>query len=269
MNQNNIHFCLTCSRRIRDESCRDSTNPDICSCFEDSQDLATPPATPRTNCLAVEAPDTEGKQLQTERQTAASAVRRWAKTWKSEFNMIYPACVNDMRFYEPIAIYKHYNMDKLLLESKVEARVAAAREKHINKIAFAVSRDLLTHRNKTPIFFTFIPPTAASLSREEFWNILTLEERREMFKEAYEDKVELILKKVESATRRDHYFRCTRIIRLSVQALNHMMNMTERTKHQREVDAFMTNHRKEKRDRQIARDLTAGLDISELDNNEW
>ena len=164
----------------------------------------------------------------------------------SEFNLIYPACANVFGFHEPISIYKHHNMDKLLLERKVEARVETARAKESKKVAFAVLQGILVYKNKIPRFFTFIPPTSASLSREEFWNILSTEERREMSKEAYEDKIELILKRVGGATRRGHYLRCTRIISGSVSALNIMINVTQRTKHQQEVNAYMANHTKKR-----------------------
>ena len=74
-------------------------------------------------------------------------VGAWAKAWMSEFNLIYPACANcvdEMRSHEPVSIYKHHKLGKLLLDTKVEARLAieAAREKNSNKIAFGVSRDL-------------------------------------------------------------------------------------------------------------------------------
>jgi hypothetical protein len=189
----------------------------------------------------------------------------------TEFGLVYPACVNEMRFHEPIVIYRHHKMDKAMSDRKVEARVEAARIANTKKIAFAVSRDCLVYKNKAPQFFTFVPPSTDghSLSRNEFWSMLSTDEQQEMIQEAHEDNLEVHLKKVEGATRRDHYQKCTRIIKGSLEALNKMMNYRHRIKHQRAIDSFMQASRKRKRDRDVTRETTAGLNFNEFDADDF
>ena len=56
----------------------------------------------------------------------------------SEFGLVYPACVNEMRFQEPIVIYRHHKMDKEMVENKVDSRVKYVRDNNSKKIAFVM-----------------------------------------------------------------------------------------------------------------------------------
>ena len=73
-----------------------------------------------------------------------------------------PACVQEMRFQEPIVIYRHHTMDKEMADRKADARSAAVQNANSKKIDFVVSRDLLVFMNKAPRFFTFIPPSTGA-----------------------------------------------------------------------------------------------------------
>ena len=104
----------------------------------------------------------------------------------SEFGLVYPACINEMRFKEPIVIYRYHKMDKEMVENKAETRVQSVRDTNSKKVAFAVSRDLLVYKNKAPMFFTFVPPAVddCRMPRKEFWGTLSSGEREEMIHEA-------------------------------------------------------------------------------------
>jgi hypothetical protein len=229
------------------------------------------PSTPVSNPPPPVSQDSAGKLPPSEQRDAALAVRRWAKTWMSEFGLVYPACVNEMRFHEPIVIYKHHKMDKEMAENKVETRVKSVRDNNSKKIAFAVSRDLLVYKNKAPKFFTFVPPSVDEyqMTRNEFWGMLSPGEREEMIHEAHQDKLDEYCKRVESAIRRDHYQKCTKIITGSLQALNHMMNFRQRIKHQRAIDSFMAASRKRQRDKDVTREMTNGLNFAEFDDDDF
>ena len=275
MNQTSIHFCLVCSRVIPDSQLdpKLSDDPNICSCQSDSDSEVhpIPPSTPPSNPPPPISQDSAGKLPPSEQRDAALAVRRWAKTWMIEFGLVYPACVQEMRFQEPIVIYRHHKMDKEMADRKADARSAGVRNANSKKIAFAVSRDLLLFKNKAPRFFTFIPHSTDgnSLSRDEFWCMLSPAEKEEMIQEAHEDKLDVYCRKVESSTRRDHYQKCTRIIAGSLQALNHMMNFSQRIKHQRAIESFMAASRKRKRDKDVTRQMTHGLNFDEFDADDF
>ena len=145
MNQTRIHFCLVCSRVIPDSQLGQNLldDPSICSCESDSDSMSQPnlPSTPPSNPPPPVSQDSTGKLPPSEQRDAALAVRRWAKTWMSEFGLVYPACVNEMRFKEAVVIYKHHKMDKEMVERIVDTRVKSVRDSNSKKIAFAVSRD--------------------------------------------------------------------------------------------------------------------------------
>ena len=189
----------------------------------------------------------------------------------SEFGLVYPACVNEMRFKEAVVIYKHHKMDKEMVERIVDTRVKSVRDSNSKKIAFAVSRDLLVYKNKAPQFFTFVLPSVDDyqMTRNEFWGMLSSGEREEMIHEAHQDKLDGYCKRVEGAIRRDHYQKCTKIISQSLQALNHMMNFRQRIKHQRAIDSFMAASRKRKRDKDVTREMTNGLNFAEFDDDDF
>ena len=85
------------------------------------------------------------------------------------------------------------------------------------------------------------PSDPDALSHSNFSNLLSSEGRKEMFQEACDDNIDLLIKKVASSTRRNHYMCCmrTRIIADSLKCLNDMLARRKRTKHQQAIGAFM------------------------------
>lgn len=203
---------------------------------------------------------------------AACTVRRWAKVFRDEHNLVFPSCMDAMRYDPPDSIYKALKLNKAPLENKMEKAEEAGRNCEKAKINYAVSRDLLTHKNKVPAYFTYYNRSEGqpgSLTREEFWFMLDHVEREELIRENYEDAVEVTVAKIRTKTARDHYQASIRHIKGGQDALRQHMRAKNNV-HQRAVDTFFLKKRAKRRANQMAADLeTDGIVLSDLDESEF
>ena len=105
-----------------------------------------------------------------------------------------------MMYDQPRDIYKALKLDKDLLDIKLEAHENAAQERATRKIAYSVSRDMLRYKNEPPRYFQFHNASThvlcPEMTREEFWFMLTDDERKELIEENFEVEVQNIVSKV-------------------------------------------------------------------------
>ena len=84
-------------------------------------------------------------------------------------------------------------------------------------------RDLLRYRARPSRFFQFFNASSTCLvpemTREEFWFILTKEEKRELIHENYVDLVDNIVSRVRTKTAIDWHQKCIRNIKGGLEAI--------------------------------------------------
>ena len=76
-----------------------------------------------------------------------------------------------MRYDPPDSIYKALKLKKAPLKNKMDNAEETGRNRKKAKINYAVSRDLLTHKNKVPPYFTYYnrhEGEPGALTKEEF-----------------------------------------------------------------------------------------------------
>ena len=177
-----------------------------------------------------------------------------------------------MRYDTPDSIYKALKLNKAPLDNKMDNVEEAGRNREKAKINYAVSRDLLTHKNKVPAYFTYYNRSEGqpgSLTREEFWFMLDHVEREELIRENYEDAVEVTVAKIRAKTAGDHYQACIRHIKGGQDALRQHMRVKNNV-HQRAVDTFFLRKRAKRRADQMTAELdTDGIVLSDLDESEF
>ena len=179
--------------------------------------------------------------------------------------------MSEMRYDPPSDIYKQLDLDKGPLDNKMDNAAEAGRARETRKINYAVVRDLLLHRNKPPPYLAYfnkqLDSGESTVSREEFWFMLNDEERAEIIREHYEDAVELSCQRIRSKAAGDHYQSCLRHIRGGQDAIRKQMRESNTTR-QRAVDSFFVNRKKRRTDR-ITADLTEGITLPDLDEEEF
>jgi hypothetical protein len=243
MNSTPIIFCPDCSRRVVNnpeglpEFDDENSNCMLCSCHQkmDEPESCPPPPSPPPNCVNVPigAPPSVSRTFD-ERRDAARTVRRWSKVFKQEFNLDFPRDLVHMMFDPPRVIYKALKLDKDLLDIKLEAHENAAQERATRKIAYSVSRDMLRFKNEPPRYFQFHNASThvlcPEMTREEFWFMLTDDERKELIEENFEIEVQNIVSKVRSKTAIAHYQQCIRCIKGGLEAIRIRMRVSNMTK---------------------------------------
>ena len=203
-----VEVCEACTRRVVTDSQQDQLSFDdqasICTCEADRAESApsTPiqPQTNRTESPPKMQPRTEGKPRPNSRQTAARAVRRWAKIFQDEHNLDFPKCLDGMKYIPPVDIYKKLDLDKGPLLRVMDTAGEAGHAREVAKINYAVTRDLLKHKSYPPRYLTYFHKDnqESTVSKEEFWFMLSDTERAELIRESYEDAVILTCEKIRS-----------------------------------------------------------------------
>lgn len=265
-----VEVCEACTRRVVTDSQQDQLSFDdqasICTCEADRAESApsTPiqPQTNRTESPPKMQPRTEGKPRPNSRQTAARAVRRWAKIFQDEHNLDFPKCLDGMKYIPPVDIYKKLDLDKGPLLRVMDTAGEAGHAREVAKINYAVTRDLLKHKSYPPRYLTYFHKDnqESTVSKEEFWFMLSDTERAELIRESYEDAVILTCEKIRSKAAAEHYKSCIRHIKGGLEAIRIHMRESN-TKRQRTVDDYFAKRKKRRADK-IAADLTNGLALS-------
>ena len=130
----------------------------------------------------------------------------------------------------------------------MEANEKATDESENRKIEFACDRDRLQYRAKPPRFFQFFNASSTVLcpesTREEFWFILTKEEKRELIHENYVDLVDNIVSRVRTKITTEWYQKCIRLIKDGLEAIQNNKRCADQSKQQVVNEFFETKKRK-------------------------
>jgi hypothetical protein len=243
MNSTPIIFCPDCDRRVVNnpeslpEFDDENSHCNLCSCHQKMDDPAScpPPPSPPPSCISqpIGAPPSVSRTFD-ERRDAARTGRRRAKVFKREWNLDYPKCLVLMMYDAPRDIYKALNLDKDILDMKLEAHETAAQERASRKVAYSVSRDMLRYKNEPPRYFQFHNASThvlcPEMTREEFWFMLSDDERKELIKENFEIEVQNIVSKVRTKTAIAHYQQCIRCIKGGLEAIRIRMRVLNMSK---------------------------------------
>ena len=242
MNTTPIIFCPDCSRRVVNnpeelpEFDDENSQCLLCSCHLKMDDPASCPSPPSPPPAAISQPSAPATVSRTfdERRDAARTVRRWADVFKREWDLDFPKCLVRMMYDQPRDIYKALKLDKDLLDIKLEAHENAAQERATRKIAYSVSRDMLRYKNEPPRYFQFHNASThvlcPEMTREEFWFMLTDDERKELIEENFEVEVQNIVSKVRTKTAIAHYQQCIRCIKGGLEAIRIRMRVSNMSK---------------------------------------
>lgn len=172
-----IRFCPECERRIGPVSATHSGcggAESRCTCdpvIVAPTTFVTPPTTPTSVNATSSSPVIipAGERLLTPAKGAALAVRRWAKTFKSNLNLTFPACVADLTHLDPVEIYTTLKLNQCdEYYNSISAEVGMMISKREADINYCCNRDLLKYKGaKFPTFFDANPRNHLTTTHKE------------------------------------------------------------------------------------------------------
>ena len=145
-------------------------------------------------------------------KAAAIGIARWRVAFKHQLGLEFPSCLEAHSSLTPAQAYKELRIEGSPTNVKyISKGLEYEQGRKASSIAFAVERDLLTHRNKAPRCFcpyevprpTDVPidvdaPTKPRMTRCQIWELLMVSERREILAMHYEQSFHLKVNKLRS-----------------------------------------------------------------------